>query len=232
MNSTFRLPISLCELHREPQLWTFTMQTSEGTSDEFQRTSFSGKANDNLLFRRRQWEKIVEEQYRLFVIQHTAKKSGNQQVMQLRILKGKMNKERLTCTAMSTTDDITGTMAHYLHMEERQAKNGQIWRHQKFCEDPKTKKKKDAHRNGNTDTSNRKEKIWDKPKRPTGKMRHNYSGTETKIMFHMLQVREENVGLLLNVGRKLVTDGTEKTEVYDAFFASVFIKRLQADAWE
>lgn len=50
MNSTFRLPISLCELHREPQLWTFTMQTSEGTSDEFQRTSFSGKANDNLLF--------------------------------------------------------------------------------------------------------------------------------------------------------------------------------------
>lgn len=63
-------------------------------------------------------------------------------------------------------------------------------------------------------------------------MRHNYSGTETKIMFHMLQVREENVGLLLNVGRKLVTDGTEKTEVYDAFFASVFIKRLQADAWE
>lgn len=51
-------------------------------------------------------------------------------------------------------------------------------------------------------------------------------------MFHMLQVREENVGLLLNVGRKLVTDGTEKTEVYDAFFASVFIKRLQADAWQ
>lgn len=49
-------------------------------------------------------------------------------------------------------------------------------------------------------------------------------------MFHMLQVREENVGLLLSVGRKLTTDGTEKTEVSDAFFASVFIKRLQADA--
>lgn len=48
----------------------------------------------------------------------------------------------------------------------------------------------------------------------------------------MLQVREENIGLLLNVGRKLITDGTEKTEVSDAFFASVFIKRLQADAWQ
>lgn len=51
-------------------------------------------------------------------------------------------------------------------------------------------------------------------------------------MFHMLQVREENVSLLLNVGRKLVTDGTEETEVSDAFFASVFIERFQADAWQ
>lgn len=169
MNSTFRLPISLCELHREPQLWTFTMQTSEGTSDEFQRTSFSGKANDNLLFRRRQWEKIVEEQYRLFVIQHTAKKSGNQQVMQLRILKGKMNKERLTCTAMSTTDDITGTMAHYLHMEERQAKNGQIWRHQKFCEDPKTKKKRTHTEMETLTLLTEKKKYGTNPKDPQAK---------------------------------------------------------------
>lgn len=45
-------------------------------------------------------------------------------------------------------------------------------------------------------------------------------------MFHMLQVREENVGLLLNVGRKLLTDGKEKTGVSDAFFASVFIKKV------
>lgn len=51
-------------------------------------------------------------------------------------------------------------------------------------------------------------------------------------MFHMVQVREVNVSLLLNGGRKLITDGTEKTEVSDAFFASVFIKRLQADAWQ
>lgn len=42
----------------------------------------------------------------------------------------------------------------------------------------------------------------------------------------MLQVREENVDLLLNVGRKLVTDGTEKTGVSDAFFASVFTKKV------
>lgn len=51
-------------------------------------------------------------------------------------------------------------------------------------------------------------------------------------MFHMLQVREENVGLLLNLGRKLITDGTEKTELSDAFFASVFIERFQADSWQ
>lgn len=42
-------------------------------------------------------------------------------------------------------------------------------------------------------------------------------------MVHMLRVREENVGLLLDVGRKLITDGTEKTEVSAAFFASVLI---------
>lgn len=57
-------------------------------------------------------------------------------------------------------------------------------------------------------------------------------GLKQKEMFHMLQVREENVGLLLNVGRKLITDGTGKTELSDAFFASVFIKRFLADAWQ
>lgn len=43
------------------------------------------------------------------------------------------------------------------------------------------KPKKDSYRNGNTDTSNREEKVREKNKRPTGKVRYNYSGTETKI---------------------------------------------------
>lgn len=92
-----------------------------------------------LSFRRAQQEKIGDEQYGLLVIQHTAMKSGNQQVMQ-RILKQKMNKVRLICTAVSKPDDIMGTVAHYPHMEERQAKNGQIWLHQKFCQDLEKKK--------------------------------------------------------------------------------------------
>ena len=63
----------------------------------------------------------MEWQYRLFVTQHSATKSCNQQVMQQRTLKGKMSKK-----SPSTADDITGTMAHYPHVEERQTKKGQI----------------------------------------------------------------------------------------------------------
>lgn len=51
-------------------------------------------------------------------------------------------------------------------------------------------------------------------------------------MFYMLQEREENVHLLLNVGRKLKTDGTERLKCLIPFFASVFIERFQADAWQ
>lgn len=60
---------------------------------------------------REQWEKIVEEQYRLFVTQQTARKSGNLQVMQGRILKEKMSRKSLMSTAVLKTDDIRGTMA-------------------------------------------------------------------------------------------------------------------------
>lgn len=45
------------------------------------------------------------------------------------------------CTAVSKTEDITGTMAHYPYMEEKQVKTRQIQLHQKFCEDAKTKKR-------------------------------------------------------------------------------------------
>jgi len=40
------------------------------------------------------------------------------------------------------------------------------------------KPKKDSYRNRNI--SNREEKVREKPKRPTGKVRYNYSGTENK----------------------------------------------------
>lgn len=65
---------------------------------------------------------------------------------------------------------VLGTVALYPHTEERQAKNGQIWLHQKFCQDLK-KKKKNLYRNGNSDSSNKKEKVRDKPKIPSHKVR-------------------------------------------------------------
>lgn len=73
---------------------------------------FQARQMTTFSFRSEQWEKIVEQQYRLFVTQHTATKSGNQQVMQGRISKGKMSKKSLMSIAVSKTDDITGTMAH------------------------------------------------------------------------------------------------------------------------
>lgn len=45
----------------------------------------------------------------------------------------------------------------------------------------KTKKKsQESNKNGNTGTSNRIEEVRDKPERYTGKVRYNYSVTETK----------------------------------------------------
>lgn len=90
-------------------------------SDEFQRTSFSGKANDNLLFQKRAVGEDSGRALQAGCLQHIA---DNQQVTEGTVLKGKMNKERLMCTAGSESNDITGTMAHYPHMEEEKSKPG------------------------------------------------------------------------------------------------------------
>lgn len=84
-------------------------------SDEFQRTSFSCTANDIHFLQKRAVGEDSGRAVQAVCLQHIA---DNQKVTQRTILKAKMNKERLMCTAGSKSNDITGTMAHCPHMEE------------------------------------------------------------------------------------------------------------------
>lgn len=123
------------------QLWTSTTYTSEGMiSDEFQRTSFSGKANYILFLQKREVGEDSERVVQAVYLQHLV---DNQQVTQGTILKGKMNKGRQVKCVQQGLNKMTlqAQLPSYgtkISQNKRQIK----WLHQKFHEDFKSKKKK------------------------------------------------------------------------------------------